>query len=92
MRYRIVLSGRKGKGLALSSSMRKVVSTTRAPGAPGLYCQAVLVNRAIYISGQRGVDTSDGQLVLGDGRRAKQALTNLGEILEAAGCDFSLTW
>ncbi|XP_032988685.1 2-iminobutanoate/2-iminopropanoate deaminase-like [Rhinolophus ferrumequinum] len=87
--YRIVLSGRKGKGLALSSLMRKVVSTARAPGATGPYSQTVLVNRAIYISGQRGVDTSRGQLVPGDGRRAKQAPTNMGEILEAVGWDFT---
>ncbi|PNI85142.1 RIDA isoform 3, partial [Pan troglodytes] len=56
-----------------------------------VYCsQAVLVDRTIYISGQIGMDPSSGQLVSGGvAEEAKQALKNMGEILKAAGCDFT---
>ncbi|XP_035305511.1 2-iminobutanoate/2-iminopropanoate deaminase isoform X3 [Cricetulus griseus] len=74
----------------MSSIIRKVISTTKAPAAIGAYSQAVLVDRTIYVSGQVGLDPSSGQLVPGGiVEEAKQALTNLGEILKAAGCDFS---
>ncbi|XP_007957442.1 2-iminobutanoate/2-iminopropanoate deaminase-like [Orycteropus afer afer] len=52
--------------------------------------QAVLVDRTVYISGQLGMNPSSGQLVPGGVvEEAKQALTNMGEILKAAGCDFT---
>ncbi|XP_006104212.1 2-iminobutanoate/2-iminopropanoate deaminase [Myotis yumanensis] len=74
----------------MSSLIRKVISTTKAPAAIGPYSQAVLVDRTLYISGQLGLDPSSGQLVPGGVKEeAKQALTNIGEILKAAGCDFS---
>ncbi|CAH7118130.1 2-iminobutanoate/2-iminopropanoate deaminase [Phodopus roborovskii] len=74
----------------MSSIIRKVISTTKAPAAIGAYSQAVLVDRTIYVSGQVGLDPSSGQLVPGGiVEEAKQALTNLGEILKAAGCDFT---
>ncbi|XP_048949236.1 2-iminobutanoate/2-iminopropanoate deaminase isoform X3 [Canis lupus baileyi] len=82
--------GSKIKGLAMASLIRKVISTAKAPGAIGPYSQAVLVDRTIYISGQLGMDPSSGQLVPGGvAEEAKQALTNMGEILKAAGCDFT---
>ncbi|GAB1299294.1 2-iminobutanoate/2-iminopropanoate deaminase [Apodemus speciosus] len=59
-------------------------------GAMVLQLQAVLVDRTIYVSGQVGMDPSSGQLVPGGVvEEAKQALKNLGEILKAAGCDFT---
>nr|XP_055159366.1 2-iminobutanoate/2-iminopropanoate deaminase isoform X1 [Nyctereutes procyonoides] len=74
----------------MASLIRKVISTAKAPGAIGPYSQAVLVDRTIYISGQLGMDPSSGQLVPGGvAEEAKQALTNMGEILKAAGCDFN---
>nr|KAF6405579.1 reactive intermediate imine deaminase A-like protein [Rousettus aegyptiacus] len=74
----------------MSSLIKKVISTVKAPGAIGPYSQAVLVDRTIYISGQIGMDPSNGQLVPGGVvEEAKQALTNMGEILKAAGCDFT---
>ncbi|OBS77939.1 hypothetical protein A6R68_19673 [Neotoma lepida] len=36
----------------MSSVIRKVISTTKAPAAIGAYSQAVLVDRTVYISGQ----------------------------------------
>ncbi|XP_062933525.1 2-iminobutanoate/2-iminopropanoate deaminase [Cynocephalus volans] len=74
----------------MSSLVRRVISTAKAPGAIGPYSQAVLVGRTVYISGQLGMDPSSGQLVPGGVvEETKQALTNVGEILKAAGCDFT---
>ena len=82
--------GLKRKGFAMASLIRKVISTTKAPAALGPYSQAVLVDGTIYISGQLGMEPSSGQLVPGGvAAEAKQALTNMGEILKAAGCDFT---
>ncbi|XP_030340161.1 2-iminobutanoate/2-iminopropanoate deaminase isoform X2 [Strigops habroptila] len=54
------------------------------------FCQAVLVDRTMYISGQIGIEPSTRQLVSGGVKEeAKQALKNIGEILKAAGCDYS---
>ncbi|XP_068840026.1 2-iminobutanoate/2-iminopropanoate deaminase [Capricornis sumatraensis] len=74
----------------MSSLVRRIISTAKAPAAIGPYSQAVLVDRTIYISGQLGMDPASGQLVPGGvTEEAKQALTNIGEILKAAGCDFT---
>ena len=74
----------------MSSLVRRIISTVKAPAATGPYSQAVLVDRTIYISGQLGMDPASGQLVPGGvTEEAKQALTNIGEILKAAGCDFT---
>ncbi|CAI5690808.1 unnamed protein product [Oreochromis niloticus] len=44
----------------------------------------------MYISGQLGMDVASGKLVDGGVQaQAKQALVNIGEILKAAGCDYS---
>lgn len=44
----------------------------------------------MYISGQLGLDVASGQLVDGGVQvQARQALINMGEILKAAGCDYS---
>uniref|UniRef100_A0A8C5VY21 2-iminobutanoate/2-iminopropanoate deaminase n=1 Tax=Microcebus murinus TaxID=30608 RepID=A0A8C5VY21_MICMU len=62
------------------SLIRRVISTAKAPGAIGPYSQAVLI----------GMDPSSGQLMPGGVEEAaKQALKNMGEILKAAGCDFT---
>nr|XP_012624674.2 ribonuclease UK114 [Microcebus murinus] len=74
----------------MSSLIRSVISTAKAPGAIGPYSQAVLVDKTVYISGQIGMDPSSGQLASGGvEEEAKQALKNIGEILKAAGCDFT---
>ncbi|XP_031214768.1 2-iminobutanoate/2-iminopropanoate deaminase [Mastomys coucha] len=74
----------------MSSIIRKVISTAKAPAPVGPYSQAVLVDRTVYVSGQVGIDPSNGQLVPGGVvEEAKQALKNVGEILKAAGCDYT---
>ncbi|XP_047239174.1 2-iminobutanoate/2-iminopropanoate deaminase isoform X2 [Girardinichthys multiradiatus] len=74
----------------MSSLSRKIVYTTSAPAAIGPYSQAVVVDRTMYISGQIGMDVASGQLVDGGVQaQTKQALSNMGEILKGAGCDYS---
>ncbi|XP_052439211.1 2-iminobutanoate/2-iminopropanoate deaminase isoform X1 [Carassius gibelio] len=68
--------------------LRKIPYTPKAPIRQGIYSQAVLVDRTMYISGQIGMDVG-GQLVVGGVQaQAKQALINMGEILKAAGCGY----
>ncbi|KAM9023410.1 2-iminobutanoate/2-iminopropanoate deaminase [Ara ararauna] len=74
----------------MASIVKKIISTAKAPAALGPYSQAVLVDRTMYIAGQIGIEPSSGQLVSGGTKEeAKQALKNMGEILKAAGCDYS---
>ncbi|XP_078397237.1 2-iminobutanoate/2-iminopropanoate deaminase isoform X4 [Cetorhinus maximus] len=63
--------------------------TPKAPVKLGIYSQAVVVDRTMYISGQLGLDPATGQLVAGGTtQEAKQALINMGEILKAANCNY----
>lgn len=71
------------------SVIRKIISTAKAPAAIGPYSQAVLVDHTLYISGQLGLDPSTMDFVSQDvGEQTKQALTNMGHILAAAGSGF----
>ncbi|XP_077052372.1 2-iminobutanoate/2-iminopropanoate deaminase isoform X2 [Siphateles boraxobius] len=73
----------------MSSVQRQIPYTAKAPVRQGIYSQAVLVDRTMYISGQLGMDVASGQLVAGGVQaQAKQALINMGEILKAAGCGY----
>ncbi|CAJ0922847.1 unnamed protein product [Ranitomeya imitator] len=66
-----------------------IVAPISADGDPG-GSQAVVVDKTMYVSGQLGMDPASGQLVPGGVKNeAKQALVNMGEILKAAGCDYS---
>ncbi|KAK6491492.1 2-iminobutanoate/2-iminopropanoate deaminase isoform X1 [Huso huso] len=74
----------------MSAIVRRIISTAKAPSAIGPYSQAVVVDRTMYVSGQIGMDPTSGQLVSGGVlEEAKQALTNMGEILKSAGCDYN---
>ncbi|XP_040290244.1 2-iminobutanoate/2-iminopropanoate deaminase isoform X1 [Bufo bufo] len=69
---------------------RRIIHTPRAPVFKGIFSQAVLVDKTMYVSGQIGMDPASGQLVPGGVKNeAKQALVNMGEILKAAGCDYN---
>ncbi len=70
----------------MSHSQRTVVETDRAPGAIGPYSQAVKTDALVFVSGQLALDPIDGNLVAGDiEAETRQALTNVKQILEAAG-------
>merc|ERR1711913_190196 len=75
----------------LTMSLRRVIiATKKAPDAIGPYNQAVQVNSTLYISGQIGFNPSTMDIVSGRVvAEAKQALTNMGHILEAANCTFN---
>nr|XP_020453260.1 ribonuclease UK114 isoform X2 [Monopterus albus] len=74
----------------MATIRRQTPHTPKAPVRQGIYSQAVVVDRTMYISGQLGLDVASGQLVDGGVQaQAKQALINMGEILKAAGCDYS---
>ncbi|XP_062343248.1 2-iminobutanoate/2-iminopropanoate deaminase-like [Osmerus eperlanus] len=73
----------------MASLHRHIPYTPKAPIRQGVYSQAVVVDRTMYISGQLGLDTASGQLVEGGVQaQAKQALVNMGEILKTAGCTY----
>ena len=74
------------------------VSTTDAPAAVGPYSQAVSVGSAgsagtggtVYVSGQVPLDPATGALVDGGIQaQAERVLTNIGEILGAAGLGYA---
>uniref|UniRef100_A0A3P9NT13 Reactive intermediate imine deaminase A homolog n=1 Tax=Poecilia reticulata TaxID=8081 RepID=A0A3P9NT13_POERE len=74
----------------MAATPRKIIYTPKAPVRQGIYSQAVVVDRTMYVSGQIGMDVASGQLVDGGVQaQTKQALSNMGEILKAAGCDYS---
>ncbi|XP_052256963.1 2-iminobutanoate/2-iminopropanoate deaminase-like isoform X4 [Dreissena polymorpha] len=74
----------------MASVVRKIIKTTKAPGAVGPYSQAVLVNHTLYITGQIGLDVNTGTIVPGGVvAECEQVLKNMGVILAEAGSDYS---
>ena len=71
--------------------MRRVVSTDKAPGAVGPYSQGIVAGgeTLVFTAGQLGVNPGTGEFAEGVEAQARQALENLGSILEEAGSDFS---
>lgn len=65
--------------------MKKVISTDQAPATIGPYSQAIEVNGMVYTSGIIPVVPATGEIPEGSAAQAKQALTNLSHLLEAAG-------
>lgn len=64
---------------------KKVIATSKAPAAIGPYSQAIEVNGMIYTSGMIPVIPETGEIVEGIENQARQALTNVKNLLEAAG-------
>lgn len=64
-----------------------------APGAPkpiGPYSQAILAGSTVYASGQIAIDAVSGNMVNGGiEAETRQVMTNLSEVLKAAGCTFA---
>lgn len=65
--------------------MKKVISTDKAPAAIGPYSQAIEITGMVYTSGIIPVVPATGEIPEGSAAQAKQALTNLSNLLEAAG-------
>ena len=70
--------------------MNKAIHTEKAPAAIGPYSQAIQAGSTIYVSGQIPIDPATGAFA-GDEIRSqtRQSLTNIRNILEAAGSDMS---
>jgi len=65
---------------------KKIVSTDKAPKAIGPYSQAVRIEALVFTAGQIGLDPASGELVGGGiETQTRQVLTNLKNVLEAAG-------
>lgn len=73
----------------MATTGRSPISTERAPAAIGPYSQAIDVDGWVYCSGQIPIVPEDGSVVHGIEAQTKQVLVNLGEVLSAAGCDYS---
>ncbi|QTA92515.1 RidA family protein [Desulfonema magnum] len=68
----------------------KVIRTDKAPGAIGPYSQGIAVSPWLFVSGQLGMKPETGDLAGQDiASQARQALSNLQQILLAAGCDLN---
>lgn len=65
---------------------KQIIQTDAAPRAVGPYSQAVRVDQFVFTAGQVALDPQSGEFVGGDAAtQARQALTNLQAVLEAAG-------
>jgi reactive intermediate/imine deaminase len=72
--------------------MAETINTSTAPAAVGPYSQAVKVqcSSLVFCSGQIALDPDKGELVGATAaEQCRQAMKNLGEVLKAAGADFS---
>lgn len=67
----------------------QTICAANAPTAVGPYCHAKLCGDTLYTSGQLGLNPQTGVLADGVQAQAKQALENLGAVLQAAGMDYS---
>lgn len=65
--------------------MKKVICTDKAPAAIGPYSQAIEVNGMVYTSGIIPVVPETGEIPEGSAAQARQAMTNLSNLLQAAG-------
>ena len=70
--------------------MNKAISTNNAPSAIGPYSQAIEAGNTVYVSGQLPIDPATGEFAGSDiAAQTKQSLTNIKNILAAAGTDMS---
>lgn len=68
------------------SHSKKIITSEKAPKAIGPYSVAVSTGHLVFTAGQLGMDPQSGALVEGGIQaETEQALTNLKNVLEAAG-------
>lgn len=65
--------------------MKNIISTDKAPAAIGPYSQAIKCGSMVYVSGQLPLDPATGKFPEATVDQARQSLTNVKSILEAAG-------
>jgi 2-iminobutanoate/2-iminopropanoate deaminase len=72
--------------MSCSCQNKKIVTSEKAPKAIGPYSIAVRRQSMVYTSGQLGLDPATGNLAPGGiEAETRQVLTNLQNVLEAAG-------
>ncbi len=70
----------------MNTSMKKVISTTKAPAAIGPYSQAIEINNMVYTSGVIPINPEDGSIVEGDIKvQAERVLNSLSALLKDCG-------
>ena len=68
----------------------KKVATEKAPAAIGPYSQAIICGGMVFTSGQIPINPASGNVeVTTIEGQAEQVMKNLGEVLKAAGTDFT---
>ena len=68
----------------------RLIFTPDAPTPAGHYSQATVHNGIVYVAGQLAIDPRTGERKLGSiEEQTEQALSNVSEILKAAGSDLS---
>jgi 2-iminobutanoate/2-iminopropanoate deaminase len=69
---------------------RTTIHTAEAPRAIGPYSQAIATETMVYTAGQIGINPDTGELVEGGiSAQTSQVLTNLRNVLEAAGASLT---
>jgi 2-iminobutanoate/2-iminopropanoate deaminase len=70
---------------------KQVILSAKAPEAIGPYSAGMRIGNLVFTAGQLGIDRSTGELVSGGiGPETRQALKNLGYILESAASSLDL--
>src|SRR4051812_8173059 len=70
--------------------MKEVINTPKAPAPIGPYSQAIKSGGFIFVSGQIALNPATGNLMLDTiHEEITQIMRNIGEILKAAGMDYS---
>ena len=70
--------------------LKSVVYSENAPEPIGPYSQAIQTGNMLFVSGQIAIQKSTGQFIIGNIEdETIQVMTNIGDILTAAGMDFS---
>jgi 2-iminobutanoate/2-iminopropanoate deaminase len=70
--------------------LKSVVYSENAPEPIGPYSQAIKTGNMLFVSGQIAIQKSTGQFIIGNIEdETIQVMTNIGDILTAAGMDFS---
>lgn len=63
----------------------KEIKTTNAPAAIGPYSQAIQTGNVLFTSGQIPINPATGEIPSGVEAQARQALTNVKNLIEASG-------
>ena len=68
----------------------EVVHSDKAPKALGPYSQAIVAGNLVFASGQLPIDPATGQFAEGGiAEQTRQSLTNVSQVLAAAGTDLA---